>query len=97
MFIQMFLTFPFFNEMKYPVSKDIGNQFIPDASRLVPDYWDDVLDYPDKIPVPVRHNGTSRINKYHTYYALLLIKSLVRFSGSVPFLGNNRYSMSSLQ
>ena len=33
MFIQMFLTFPFFNEMKYPVSKDIGNQFIPDASR----------------------------------------------------------------
>lgn len=65
MVIQMFLTFPFFNEMKYPGNLDISNQFVPDASCFLTDCRGDIPDFPDKIIVPFRHNSTLRINKYH--------------------------------
>jgi hypothetical protein len=64
-FIEMFLAFPFLDEMEYPGSVNISSQFIPDASTLLPDGRDNLLNFTNKIAVPFRHNGTPGINKYH--------------------------------
>jgi hypothetical protein len=84
-FIEMFLAFPLFNEMKYPGSVNISNKFIPDASALLANGRDDLLNFTDKIAVPCRHDGTTGVDKYHTYSAVWYIQIIVRVSGPVPF------------
>jgi hypothetical protein len=87
MIVEMYLTFPLFNKMKYTLVLRIGNQFISDAPGFFPDDRNDRPDCILEIAQSFGVNRTSGIDKYHAYSYRV---TGYGFFGSVPFVQKNQ-------